>query len=68
MLLSADGNQWQRAEAGTKLASKDIDNNNGLAVTPAVLAAPDGLWVWFTVRPDDGAEEIRMAFLKAGTP
>ena len=68
MLLSADGNQWRREEAGTKLASGDIGNNNGLAVAPAALVAPDGLWVWFTLRPDDGAEEIRMAFLKAGTP
>lgn len=68
MLLSADGNQWQHAEAGVKLASRDIGNNNGHAVAPAALVAPDGLEIWFALRPDDGAEEIRMAFLKAGAP
>ncbi len=67
MLLSADGNEWQRAEAGVVLASRDIGNGNELAVAPAALATPDGLWVWFTLRPDDGAEEIRLAFLKKGT-
>jgi len=68
MLLSADGNQWQITEAGTKLENTAIDRNRELALAPAALAAPDGLWVWFTLRPDHGAEEIRMAFLKAGTP
>lgn len=68
MVLSADGNQWQRGEAGVKLASRDIANGNGHAGAPTALAAPDGLWVWFTLRPDDGAENIRMAFLKTGTP
>lgn len=65
MLLSADGNQWRHVDGEIKLPTGEMRHGSGFA--PAALAAPDGLWVWFTLRPDNGAEEIRLAFLKEGT-
>ena len=63
MLLSADGNQWRLSDSEPRLSSQDV-GEGGFALAPSVLAAADGTWVWYTLRPYDGAEKIGVAFLK----
>jgi hypothetical protein len=64
VLLSSDGNQWRRADV-PKLAFRDAAQaGGGLVLAPSVVRAEDGLWVWYTLRPRDGAEKISLAFLK----
>jgi hypothetical protein len=63
LLLSGDGNQWRLSDSEPTLSSQDV-GGGGFALAPSVLAAVDGMWVWYTLRPYDGAEKIGVAFLK----
>jgi hypothetical protein len=67
MLLSDDGNLWRLAHAETKVPREKVirdDFGPVVAYAPAVLAGRDGLSVWFGFLPENGAEQIRLAFLK----
>jgi hypothetical protein len=64
VLLSSDGNQWRRADAEIKLAFQDVEAGDELALAPAVVPTAEGLWVWLTLQPGNGAEKIKLAFLK----
>ena len=65
-LTSSDGNLWQRAGPLPKLRRAEIDPRGGIALAPYAVPESDGTLVWLTVRPQSGAEEIRLAFLKGG--
>jgi hypothetical protein len=65
-LTSGDGNLWQRAGPLPKLRRAEIDPRGGIALAPYAVPESDGTLVWLTVRPQSGAEEIRLAFLKGG--
>jgi hypothetical protein len=67
ILLSGDGNQWRIASAETSVPRPEIPRDNSkpvIAHAPAALAVRDGLSVWFGFLPENGAEQIRLAFLK----
>jgi hypothetical protein len=64
VLLSSDGNQWQRAPAGPKLGYQDASAGQGSPLAPSVLASGEGEWVWYTLQPRSGAQQIGLAFLK----
>jgi hypothetical protein len=64
ILLSTDGTVWTHAGTESKLARADVAVAGEIARTPSVLPADDGLWVWFTLLPQNGAEAIGLAFLK----
>jgi hypothetical protein len=75
MLLSSDGNQWRLAHAEIKAPPGQVILDNSkqpkqpvVAFAPAAMAAPDGLSVWFVSLPENGAEQIGLAFLKEGIP
>jgi predicted GH43/DUF377 family glycosyl hydrolase len=67
LLVSADGNTWQRHHEG--MSAPDGSLKEGvIADAPAVLSEPDGLWMWFVMWQDNGAEEIGVAYKKDGKP
>ncbi len=65
-VVSADGNTWEMGEgmnAGAASPEKGV-----IADAPSALPLPEGLWVWFVLRPKDGAESINAAYLKGELP
>ncbi len=67
ILTSSDGNAWQRLDEGTKAISKTLAKDI-VPDAPAVLSEPGGLWVWFVLRPENGAEAIGVAYRKGEMP
>ncbi|MBI3304315.1 MAG: hypothetical protein HYZ72_19795 [Deltaproteobacteria bacterium] len=67
LLVSTDGNTWEQRDGGanapTAALPKDV-----IADTPALLSEPDGLWLWFVLRPEDGDAAIGVAYRKEGSP
>ena len=62
-VVSSEGNQWRTADIG-QVGRGIVRGREELAMAPSALTEPDGLWVWFTLRPENGAEQISLAFLK----
>lgn len=59
---SADGSTWQQC---APVADFELPGHSrAAALAPLVRRAPDGLWVVFAARPEDGAEQITVAFRK----
>ena len=63
ILVSSDGSRWRLREDDPKLRVAAFENGD-IADAPAVLSDGDGLWMWFVLRPQDGAESIGAAFMK----
>jgi len=66
-LESSDGNRWRLRDEDSKLRLTLLENGV-IADAPAVLSDGDGLWMWFVLRPQDGAESIGAAFMKESAP
>jgi hypothetical protein len=66
-LESSDGNRWRLRDEDSKLRLTLLENGV-IADAPAVLSDGDGLWMWFVLRPQDGAEAIGAAFMKEPAP
>jgi hypothetical protein len=64
LLMSRDGNRWERAQLPSTLARKDVAANGAVTAAPTIVQMNDGTMFWLTLRPASGAEEIRVAFLK----
>lgn len=62
VLTSPDGNVW--TAVGGEAAPTRPSSGEDIADSPAVLPQPDGLWVWFILRPQDGADRIGVAYRK----
>ena len=67
ILVSGDGNLWRLRKDDPKLRLTAFENGE-IADAPAVLPDGDGLWMWFVLRPQDGAESIGAAFMKEPAP
>jgi hypothetical protein len=71
VLASANGTQWHVTKTEMKVLSNEaIQRNNrqqNAISMPAALETSDGLSIWFVSLADNGAGEIRLAFLKEGT-
>jgi len=65
-VVSADGNTWEMSE-GMNAVAASLEKGV-IADAPAVLLEPHGLWVWFVLRPEDGAETINAAYRKGELP
>jgi hypothetical protein len=67
ILQSSDLSTWHvsNEEAGL---SKVWSGYQGRPQSPAALAEPSGLWIWFALHPDDGADAIALAFQKEAKP
>lgn len=66
-LESSDGNLWRLRDEDPKLRLTLLENGV-IADAPAVLSDGDSLWMWFVLRPQDGAESIGAAFMKEPAP
>jgi|GEM_PF-2587378 len=69
-LVSADGNTWEKSEEkseGMEVVAGPLEKGV-IADSPSALPLPGGLWVWFVLRPEDGAETINAAYLKGELP
>jgi len=67
VLVSSDGDRWQRAEAQPKLSFQDLQASGGIPSAPFALTTSEGVWVWYALTTRTGAEEIGIAFLKGTT-
>ncbi len=67
ILVSGDGNLWRLRDDDPKLRLTAFENGE-IADAPAVLLDADALWMWFVLRPQDGAESIGAAFMKEPAP
>lgn len=65
-LVSADGNTWEKSE-GMNAVAGSLEKGV-TADAPAALPLPEGLWLWFVLRPGDGAETINAAYRKGELP
>jgi hypothetical protein len=65
-VLSVDGNTWEERTA-INVASTSLEYGV-IAEAPVVIVEPEGLWVWFVMRPEDGAEAIGIAHRKGELP
>ena len=61
-VVSTDGNTWEMGE-GMNADAASLEKGV-LADAPAALPEPGGLWLWFVLRPEDGAETINAAYFK----
>ena len=66
MLISADGNTWEKRDEGMNVSRAPL-KKDVIADAPAVLLESGGFWMWFVLRPEDGAEAIGVAYRKEGT-
>lgn len=69
-LVSADGNTWEKSEEkseGMDVVAGPLEKGV-TADAPAALPLPEGLWLWFVLRPGDGAETINAAYRKGELP
>lgn len=67
MLISADGNTWEKRDEGMNVSRAPL-KKDVIADAPAVLLESGGFWMWFVLRPKDGAEAIGVAYHKGGLP
>jgi hypothetical protein len=66
MLISADGNTWEKRDEGMNVSRAPL-KKDVIADAPAVLLESGGFWMWFVLRPEDGAEAIGVAYRTEGT-
>jgi hypothetical protein len=67
ILQSSDLSNWRVSNEMPEL-SKVWSDRQGQPQSPAALAEPSGLWIWFALHPDDGADAIALAFQKEAKP
>lgn len=65
-LVSADGNIWEMGKVIN--TDPDAPEKGVIQDAPSALPEPNGLWVWFVMRPEDGAETINAAYGKGKAP
>jgi hypothetical protein len=67
ILQSSDLSTW-RVSNETPGLSKVWSGYEGRPQSPTALVEPSGLWIWFALDPNDGADAIALAFQKEATP
>lgn len=67
ILRSSDLSTWRVSNEMPRL-SEVWSGYQGQPQSPAALVEPSGLWLWFALHPDDGADAIALAFQKEAKP
>ena len=66
MFLSADGNEWRPSDTPATLPGEAVLKSTERGSGLSVVESSEGLWAWLAAAAANGAEDIRLAFLKEG--
>lgn len=65
-LLSTDGNEWRPSETLAKLPVEAVLRSKEHASGVSAVENAEGLWAWVAALPKNGAEDVRLVFLREG--